>query len=33
MATIAASAPKLPFYYYDINFVTGVYSKFEDYIL
>lgn len=25
MATIAASAPKLPFYYYDINFVTGVY--------
>lgn len=25
MAAIASSAPKIPFYYYDINFVTGIY--------
>ena len=27
MASIARSAPTLPFYYYDINFITGIYNR------
>jgi len=27
MAQIAGAAPKTPFYYYDINFCTGLYSR------
>ena len=27
MTEVAAAAPNTPFYYYDINFVTGLYSK------
>lgn len=27
LAEIASAAPNTPFYYYDINFCTGVYSK------
>lgn len=29
MATVAAAAPTTPFYYYDINFMTGLYCEYS----
>lgn len=33
LAKIAASAPKTPFYYYDINFMTGISCKLQFFVL